>query len=717
MHKTLRFILILTVSLGAVFGQDNSTSHDPLQTADGSFDEIDEKINNASSGDTISLEGEYSYSDKIITVNKDVTIDGNNKTTLNGGKNHQIMHVSSDNVTLKNLKLICSKGSAISCFANNLLIENCEFINNEPTASNYYGGAVHFSANNLTIKDCIFENNTNPIYASGNNISIINSTFKSNSENAVMLYGLNELISDCKFINNDGALYYGGYSQYIGVELKYKGYEKFIVRNSLFEDNYGKGTLMYEFISEISQSKINVNEALIDNCTFTDNCANDWGAAIRFNARNNYASLSTITVKSCRFDRNRINENTYAFRNGGAIFIRGDDNKVIGCNFTNNYACDDGGAISTYGDNFTVDNSRFVNCKAYDGIYYSDSGGGAISYQGLGIQVLNSHFEGSNACKGGAILADMRGSDNRIGLLKAYNCSFIKNTAKGYGAICCAFGGSAEIDSCDFIDNTAQICSGVYVHDGAKIINSRFINNTSPFATIVILEKYTLKNNTYAGNSPGLFILGKSFEAKAYDENLKKMELIKFTMTNTKIEYNSNRQFSVKLTHIYTGQPINDAYLDIYSNGKKIAQGSTDENGIFMFGKSLNAGTYNVKVVLKNNVLVGGNPLSFCHEYSPEPLSTSITVEKIKTQVSAPKIKAKYRQSKNFKITVKHAKQPVKKIRINVKIDKKTYKLKTNSKGIAKINTKNLKHGKHKVVISSGNANYQISAKSKITIR
>ena len=45
----LLFLLILTVSLGAVFGQDNSTSHDPLQTADGSFDEIDEKINNASS--------------------------------------------------------------------------------------------------------------------------------------------------------------------------------------------------------------------------------------------------------------------------------------------------------------------------------------------------------------------------------------------------------------------------------------------------------------------------------------------------------------------------------------------------------------------------------------------------------------------------------------------------------------------------------------------
>ena len=47
----------------------------------------------------------------------------------------------------------------------------------------------------------------------------------------------------------------------------------------------------------------------------------------------------------------------------------------------------------------------------------------------------------------------------------------------------------------------------------------------------------------------------------------------------------------------------------------------------------------------------------------------------------------------------------------------KIYTLKTNKKGVARLNTKKLKKGKHKVVISSDDVNYKISAKSKITIR
>ena len=59
------------------------------------------------------------------------------------------------------------------------------------------------------------------------------------------------------------------------------------------------------------------------------------------------------------------------------------------------------------------------------------------------------------------------------------------------------------------------------------------------------------------------------------------------------------------------------------------------------------------------------------------------------------------------------------KVKIKVFTGKKfkTYTVKTNKKGIAKINTKNLKTGKHKVVISSGNKNYSISKKSLIKIK
>jgi hypothetical protein len=59
------------------------------------------------------------------------------------------------------------------------------------------------------------------------------------------------------------------------------------------------------------------------------------------------------------------------------------------------------------------------------------------------------------------------------------------------------------------------------------------------------------------------------------------------------------------------------------------------------------------------------------------------------------------------------------KIKIKVFTGKKykTYSVKTNKKGIAKINTKKLKIGNHKVIISSGNKNYSISGKSLIKIK
>lgn len=96
---------------------------------------------------------------------------------------------------------------------------------------------------------------------------------------------------------------------------------------------------------------------------------------------------------------------------------------------------------------------------------------------------------------------------------------------------------------------------------------------------------------------------------------------------------------------------------------------------------------------------------------------------KVKTIVKAPKIKAKFKKSNYFKVTVKDAN--TKKALINVKIKikvftgkkSKTYNVKTNKKGIAKINTKKLKVGKHKVIVSSGDGKYLISAKSQITIK
>ena len=139
----------------------------------------------------------------------------------------------------------------------------------------------------------------------------------------------------------------------------------------------------------------------------------------------------------------------------------------------------------------------------------------------------------------------------------------------------------------------------------------------------------------------------------------------------------------------------------------------TKANGIatFTLASKLAIGTHKVEIT------------SSSADYNVKKTTSSIKVAKAKTTVSAPKVTAKVKKSKYFKVTVKNkaTKKVVKNIKVKVKVYTgkkfKTYTVKTNSKGLAKLNTKSLKVGKHKVVVSSGNSKYVISAKSVITIK
>lgn len=135
----------------------------------------------------------------------------------------------------------------------------------------------------------------------------------------------------------------------------------------------------------------------------------------------------------------------------------------------------------------------------------------------------------------------------------------------------------------------------------------------------------------------------------------------------------------------------------------------TDSNGkaVLKIPQKLEVGKHKIVVIADNKIMK----------------TTSITIQKAGTIVKAPKVTGKLKKSKYFKVTIKN-KETKKllsnvKVKINVFTGKKfkTYAVKTNKKGIAKINTKTLKTGRHKVIVSSGNNNYKISAKSLITIK
>lgn len=94
--------------------------------------------------------------------------------------------------------------------------------------------------------------------------------------------------------------------------------------------------------------------------------------------------------------------------------------------------------------------------------------------------------------------------------------------------------------------------------------------------------------------------------------------------------------------------------------------------------------------------------------------------KKTKLTIKAPKVTKKYKKSGKFTIKVKANKKPAKSIKLKVKVKTngkyKIYKLKTNKKGVAYINIKNLKIGKHKVIITPLSSKFKGKASSWIKI-
>ena len=95
---------------------------------------------------------------------------------------------------------------------------------------------------------------------------------------------------------------------------------------------------------------------------------------------------------------------------------------------------------------------------------------------------------------------------------------------------------------------------------------------------------------------------------------------------------------------------------------------------------------------------------------------------KVYTNVVAPKKTVDYKKSTYYIIKILDSKKrPVKGISLKVKVftgnKSKIYRVKTNSRGLAKLQTKNLALGKHKISISTYDSRYVVSKTSKIIVK
>ena len=197
----------------------------------GSFEDIQNVVDKANSGDTIRLSGTFKASDSksLIKIDKTLNIVSSSGAVLNARSKSGIFYLDTGakNSIISGLTFINGKrviASAIYIDAKKVTLEKCTFRNNHGTDNG--GGAVATTynlndASGLVVRDCIFKGNSAPassgaLAAFSKNFKIINTVFENNyvSNNmgrtavgGALIAGRNQqgtygTISGCTFKNN-----------------------------------------------------------------------------------------------------------------------------------------------------------------------------------------------------------------------------------------------------------------------------------------------------------------------------------------------------------------------------------------------------------------------------------------------------------------------------------------------------------------------------------
>ena len=396
-----------------------------------------------------------------------------------------------------------------------------------------------------------------------------------------------------------------------------------------------------------------------------------------------YSSDYTITLKNMDF----INAKGFVFSGGGKLVV---DN----CSFTNNTA-DEYGIIRC--EDCVVENSEFIGNKGVCG--------GAI-YGFDEIIVNYSRFINNTASNGGAI--SLSDSARRLSI---DNCLFDGNYAQIYGGSIYSVRelslGVEEVNTNLVISNSNTTNSKAGKNGGAVYcvcadLNLNYVNINSSGSCIEIYHdfgEFKSSNSTYntIKSTPVHDAALSADKVTAYYDS-------DGELTVTMYDYNLSRNvmYAKVKVKVWAGKTSKEYVLPLYYDGAAVA--------VLKIDKRFGAGKHKVEIT------------SLSRYFNAKKITTYIIVKKAKTIVKAPTVKAKYKKSKKFKVTVKLDRyNPLAKVKIKIKVytgkKSKTYKVKTNRKGVASINTKKLKRGTHKVVISSLNKNYSISKKSKIIIK
>ena len=355
-----------------------------------------------------------------------------------------------------------SDGGALEVRSDNVVVDNCEFINNTATDMIGKGGAIYYryELNNgsLTVKNSNFRGNG--ANSGGAIYNYIND--RSEQNNILKVFSNNVDIDTCTFeenIANNAPDVHGTHTRNKMLSDGGKYWDDFA---ELFKDlkEYGTITLTKDYvithgpiITEVSNFSIKGNNHQID--------ANGNQVFQFYDTPNGMGEIKIydVTIKNARS----------SFR-GGAIYF------------------------FSYGTVLFVNNSHFINCSTN-----APLGGGVIFSHyyptAVTLYVYNSSFDSNSAYSGGVYRSGGAGA-------KFYYCNFTNNIATT-GGVACYLMDNLFFEYCTFINNTANrrgVLDGNSMSQTNNVKYSYFENNTA-YSNVIGMNILDQSSNTFVNNN------------------------------------------------------------------------------------------------------------------------------------------------------------------------------------------------------------------------
>lgn len=649
---------------------------DPKNPNEVLLPKIQPAIDGANPGDTVIIEGNPVHCH--ITINKKLNIVAGTGTTIDACPHH-----THEGLTDFGVFYITKEGSGST-------IQGFTFINKDKSQTPF--AILIDGASDVTIKDCTMNYvNDNADKISGiviqnsNNVKLNNLIVNNTINGISIINSTNVDITKCIMGNNvNHAIVVSGTSRNVN-----------IISNSIIgNENYG--------IKLLSANNVVINNNLIKNNGLKND---DSGSGVYVNT-----NITKLTVKGNIFLSNALHAIMYDYR-------------------TKNLNKDDGADLLTDIDNnyFEGHTSMILHHRIYVERSYGD-----IKYDAEN-DVYGSVGEGNYVDSKSYVYMKHAFIFNDVPCGYTYYTTSIPWAVESSG-------NNGKYDLSLKL-SLKEIKNGVYQvsivdSNGNVAVDFNSINIPvflNDYSTVVpqsgnIYRNVLIKNGVGTADFRSDYSSFKSTNNvltavfSGLSEKVERSSFVQLSISDSKIPIDPKTKLTASKLTTY---PLSDEYLVVKltnSKGKAISNqkitfkfngktytATTNANGIAKVKVSLTSKkTYSVTMAY------GGND-----DYKSSKTTTKVVVKSgsKKSKIKASNLKVKKNKKKNLKIKLTNsAGKALKKQKIIAKVNGKSYTIKTNAKGVAKLSVKLKKAKNYKCAIKFlGNANYKPSSK-KVTI-